>query len=165
MNDIRADSRIASSQWESSLQSNAVSHWLGTNLESALDMKKTYSYFKTCPWFCCALVRFDILVDAYDSFYHILQCRCTVTRAIVWLPQSQWSNPEGYGYNWPVPKHNKARTICTILPGSSSSPLPIYKKYLKHCFLIQPLEQEGRYQNGWRNVSPTFWSNDSWTLQ
>ena len=31
----RADSRFAPSQWEMSLQSNAISHWLGTNLESA----------------------------------------------------------------------------------------------------------------------------------
>ena len=33
---IRADSRLAPSQWETLLQSNAISHWLGTNLESAL---------------------------------------------------------------------------------------------------------------------------------
>ena len=32
----RADSMFASSQWETSLQSNAVSHWLGAKLESAL---------------------------------------------------------------------------------------------------------------------------------
>ena len=32
----RADSRLASSQWEMSLQSNAISHWLGANLKSAL---------------------------------------------------------------------------------------------------------------------------------
>ena len=32
----RADSGFAPSQWEMSLQSNTVSHWLGTNLESAL---------------------------------------------------------------------------------------------------------------------------------
>ena len=31
-----ADSRFAPSQWEMSLQNNAVSHWLGTILESAL---------------------------------------------------------------------------------------------------------------------------------
>ena len=31
-----ADSRLVPSQWETSLQSNAVSHWLGANLESAL---------------------------------------------------------------------------------------------------------------------------------
>ena len=32
----RADSRLAPSQWKTSLQSNAVSHWLGANLETAL---------------------------------------------------------------------------------------------------------------------------------
>ena len=33
---VRADRRFAPSQWETSLQINAVSHWLGTNLESVL---------------------------------------------------------------------------------------------------------------------------------
>ena len=33
----RADSRLAPSQWETSLQSNTVSHWLGANLESTLE--------------------------------------------------------------------------------------------------------------------------------
>ena len=32
----RFDSRLAPVQWETSLQSNAVSHWLGSSLESAL---------------------------------------------------------------------------------------------------------------------------------
>ena len=32
----RAYSRLAPSQWKMSLQSNPISHWLGTNLESAL---------------------------------------------------------------------------------------------------------------------------------
>ena len=32
----RADCRLAPSQWEISLKSNAVSHWLGANLKSAL---------------------------------------------------------------------------------------------------------------------------------
>ena len=35
---FRADSRLAPSQWETSLQSNTVSHWLGANLESALPL-------------------------------------------------------------------------------------------------------------------------------
>ena len=34
--EYRTDYKLASSQWETSLQSNAVFHWLGTNLESAL---------------------------------------------------------------------------------------------------------------------------------
>ena len=33
---LGADTRLAPSQWETLLQSNVVSHWLGTNLESAL---------------------------------------------------------------------------------------------------------------------------------
>ena len=33
----RVDSRLVPSQWKTSLQSNAVSHWLGANLESALN--------------------------------------------------------------------------------------------------------------------------------
>ena len=32
----RVDSRLAPSQWDTALQSNAVSHWLGANLEAAL---------------------------------------------------------------------------------------------------------------------------------
>ena len=32
----RADPRFVPSQWETSLQSNATSHWLGANIESAL---------------------------------------------------------------------------------------------------------------------------------
>ena len=35
---FRANSRLALSHWETSLQSNDVSHWLGTNLESALSL-------------------------------------------------------------------------------------------------------------------------------
>ena len=37
-----ADSRLALSQWETSLQSNAVSRWLGANLESALYTAVTF---------------------------------------------------------------------------------------------------------------------------
>ena len=33
---------LAPSQWETPLQSNSISHWLGTNLESALISTKTY---------------------------------------------------------------------------------------------------------------------------
>ena len=36
---FRADTRLAPSQWETSLQSNAVSDWLGANLESALTLQ------------------------------------------------------------------------------------------------------------------------------
>ena len=35
---IRVDSEFAPSQWETSLLCNDVSHWLGANLELALDI-------------------------------------------------------------------------------------------------------------------------------
>ena len=38
----RVDSRLTPSQCETSLQSNAVSHWLGANLESALELCYVY---------------------------------------------------------------------------------------------------------------------------
>ena len=41
----RADSRLALSQWETSLQSNVVSHWLDTNLESALHFNNEMELF------------------------------------------------------------------------------------------------------------------------
>ena len=46
----RTNSGLTPSQWETSLQSNAVSHWLGTNLESALqqqDSGSPLSYART----------------------------------------------------------------------------------------------------------------------
>ena len=41
---FRTDSRSAPSQWETSLLCNDVSHWLGTNLESALLIDYRLSY-------------------------------------------------------------------------------------------------------------------------
>ena len=38
--DSRADSRFVPSQWETALLCNDISHWLGANLESALDYDK-----------------------------------------------------------------------------------------------------------------------------
>ena len=49
--DYRADSRFTPSQWETSLQSNAISHWLCTNLESALD------YIDCCNLYLYMLTR------------------------------------------------------------------------------------------------------------
>ena len=44
----KADSRLAPSQWEMLLQSNAVSHWLGANLESALvELWRFSCFYKT----------------------------------------------------------------------------------------------------------------------
>ena len=42
---LSADSRFAPSQWETSLQSNAVSHWLSANLESAIGLQSCSHHF------------------------------------------------------------------------------------------------------------------------
>ena len=39
--DYSAESRLRPSQWETLLQSNAVSHWLGANLGSALNIESS----------------------------------------------------------------------------------------------------------------------------
>ena len=50
---VGVDSRFAPSQWETSLQSNTVSHWLGANLESALYYEHGASdqlWITSCQW-------------------------------------------------------------------------------------------------------------------
>ena len=42
--EFRADFRLAPGHWETSLQSNAVSHWLGANLESALELRERIGF-------------------------------------------------------------------------------------------------------------------------
>ena len=50
MGQFRADSRLAPSQRETSLQSNTVFHWLGANLESALKLDST-KLLMVCYWY------------------------------------------------------------------------------------------------------------------
>ena len=52
----RADSKLAPSQWETSLQSNAVSHWLGANLESAICVSYHIVAYPTY-WEMCTLTK------------------------------------------------------------------------------------------------------------
>ena len=50
----RVDSRLAPNQWEKPLQSNAVSHWLGANLKSALhqsDPSSTWAPGDMMAWY------------------------------------------------------------------------------------------------------------------
>ena len=46
----RAESRFAPSQWETSLQRNAVSHWPGANLESALHLWQKWRTYASVNW-------------------------------------------------------------------------------------------------------------------
>ena len=46
---------------------------------------------------CLVMVILIVPEDSGDAFIHILHDCFTGTGAIMWLPQCQWSNPEGYG--------------------------------------------------------------------
>ena len=61
----RADSRFAPSHWETSLQSNAVSHWLGANLESALltVYPKKYAHGSCFAVLCCGYTLTDFPIS------------------------------------------------------------------------------------------------------
>ena len=50
MDKHRVDSRLAPSQWETSLPSHAVSHWLCTNLDSALKHSSHAIQLPIIPW-------------------------------------------------------------------------------------------------------------------
>ena len=80
----RQDSQFAPNQWETSLQSNAVSHWLGIHLESSL----------------------KIMLRSITSRHY--RCR----RVMAWGPDKIFRNPLGHGDRrllkpncpgWPLP--------------------------------------------------------------
>ena len=70
---LRSDSRFAPSQWETSLQSSTVSHWLGANLKSALFLFSTRwpSWRRTWPWFgFCLNTRLITLSQTFLVLIH-----------------------------------------------------------------------------------------------
>ena len=66
-NHIRADSRLAPSQWETALQSNAISHWLGANLESVVHID-------------------GLLQERRNSIANALELRLSCINPAIWLP-------------------------------------------------------------------------------
>ena len=85
----RADSRFAPGQWETSLQSNAVSHWLGANLESAL--YKSYWWWmgeaiwplNPMQWVSARKTKLQCISNGVTSFLH---------KPIEWVTQL-WAHP------------------------------------------------------------------------
>ena len=75
----KADSRFAPSQWETTLLCNGVSHWLGANLESALNCHCSLSLLQghmlsfvfICLWISlCVLYPASILACVNWSMFH-----------------------------------------------------------------------------------------------
>ena len=67
---------------------------------------------------CFVVVMQSFIMNLHEVFIHIHQGCFAGTRAIVRLPQCQWSKPGGYGkisqcIN--TTKHSKAKTLCIFL--------------------------------------------------
>ena len=67
---LRADSLLASSQWETALRCNDVSHWLGANIKSAIARDEIRHIVVTA----CHLgdSRFGIIVNILNIYFDIL---------------------------------------------------------------------------------------------
>ena len=83
----RADSRVAPSQWETSLQSNAVSHWVGVNLESALHEKMPPAIWM---WFCSGLKCVYPEWLYFGVYMDIIQTCCCLGYG--WIPRAPFTN-------------------------------------------------------------------------
>ena len=58
------------------------------------------------------MVVMSLLMKLYDLFTQILQGYFTGSGVNFWLSRRQWSDPEEYGKNQPVPNGTKAQTMC-----------------------------------------------------
>ena len=77
----RADSMLAPSQWETSLQSNAVSHRLGGSIESAiLSLSHYYSYCRISDGICKAwtAVAMHFLSGIFRAQQHNIRLKCNI---------------------------------------------------------------------------------------
>ena len=67
---------------------------------------------------CFVVVIQSFIMNSHEVFIHIHQGCFAGTRAIVRLPQCQWSKPDGYGkisQCITTTKHSKAKTVCICL--------------------------------------------------
>ena len=74
----RADSRFAPSQWGTALLCNAISHWLGANLESALHVSYVLhileaGVMKDDTYFCWRWICIEDEITTWH-IHHILMC-------------------------------------------------------------------------------------------
>ena len=83
INSHRADTRFATSQWEMSLQSNAVSHWLDANLESTLSCILQQRSLYLSNFYIIQRVCSLILRPYGDLFAFVLERPCSWIRFLL----------------------------------------------------------------------------------
>ena len=97
----RTESRFAPSQWETSLQSNAVPHWLDANQESALQSyEQPWRLWANTPCKCTRTG--DMIIPNTDPNKTIPKCVCTRTNLC-----------DEYRLSWPVYHGQKNRFLVT----------------------------------------------------
>ena len=75
--EFRADARFVSSQWETALLCNDVSHWLGASLESALWVCQLQWNQRCCILTECNMLRvYAILWHSFDAYALADSARC-----------------------------------------------------------------------------------------
>ena len=94
-----------------------------------IESPKNVSHFVRCTVYpkkyahsfvvlCFVVVMQSFIMNSHEVFIHIHQGCFAGTGAIVWLPQCQWSKPDGYGkisQCITTTKHSKAKTVCIFL--------------------------------------------------
>ena len=102
----RAGSRFAPSQWEMLLQSNAISHWLGANLESAL-VKPRHNEFISGIMKVCLILHHFSLVSTLVSHRWLKSFLIKdkdilvyLTPLIPWLVMTWWCKESGHQQSW-----------------------------------------------------------------
>ena len=100
----RADSRFASSQWETALLCNDVSHWLGASLESALICYYPPLLWLYPVWYIiihlyCGYIQCDILLSTFivaksSVWYIIIHLYCGYIQCVIYYyPPLLWIYP------------------------------------------------------------------------
>ena len=141
----RADSRFALSQWEMTLLCNHVSHWLGTNLESALHEPNSlhtkiedsmYSFLTQLMfpqnmspllslaqqhnkqvwwWSSC-----DIIVTTESAWWllmarYLFDTRASATMMMMWTGQSMSAVPQHYAGTYALCTKQKVLLLLVLL--------------------------------------------------
>ena len=89
---IRADSRLAPSQWEMSVQSNAISHWMGANLESTWIYQLSIHHD-----FCTALT---MMTSSNGNIFRVTGHLCGEFTGHRWIHRTKASDAELWCFLW-----------------------------------------------------------------
>ena len=129
---IRADSSLAPSQWQTSLQSNAVSHWLGANLESCLSLNDTLKESGFCRGNNCMAKKYNwnkFPIILLAKKYHWLKEWIVAYSVLsLYLKQPLQTSQALICINWVSWRSNTSNYICKHV-GKFPPPLPRYRLY------------------------------------